>query len=64
MLTDGFSFQIITKEAEVSSWKKKYDQGKQEVDEMRLDYKLLQAQSVMKESFSMRGAETCEGLTE
>ncbi|XP_037536982.1 transforming acidic coiled-coil-containing protein 1 isoform X2 [Nematolebias whitei] len=27
--------EIITKEAEVNNWKKKFDQGKQEVDEMR-----------------------------
>lgn len=37
MLTDNVSFQIITKEVEVSDWKKKYEQGKQEVAEMRLE---------------------------
>lgn len=51
LLTEGFSFQIITKEVEVNNWKKKYEQCKQEVEEMRLDYKLLQA-------FSCRGRET------
>lgn len=35
------SFQIITKEVETNDWKKKYEQCKQEVDEMRLENILL-----------------------
>ncbi|MEQ2203259.1 hypothetical protein XENOCAPTIV_027634 [Xenoophorus captivus] len=35
------SFQIITKEVETNDWKKKYEQCKQEVDEMRLENTLL-----------------------
>lgn len=31
-----FHFQIITKEVEVSDWKKKFDASRQEVTEMRL----------------------------
>lgn len=33
---DVFHFQIITKEVEVSDWKKKFDASRQEVTEMRL----------------------------
>uniref|UniRef100_A0A3Q4GDJ1 Transforming acidic coiled-coil-containing protein C-terminal domain-containing protein n=1 Tax=Neolamprologus brichardi TaxID=32507 RepID=A0A3Q4GDJ1_NEOBR len=35
MLTGNIFFQIITKEAEVSDWKKKYEDCRKEVDEMR-----------------------------
>uniref|UniRef100_A0A8C6PVI0 Transforming acidic coiled-coil-containing protein C-terminal domain-containing protein n=1 Tax=Nothobranchius furzeri TaxID=105023 RepID=A0A8C6PVI0_NOTFU len=34
--------EVITKEVEVSDWKRKFQQCKQEVDEMRLDNELLQ----------------------
>lgn len=37
MLTGNIFFQIITKEAEVSDWKKKYEDCRKEVDEMRLE---------------------------
>lgn len=37
MLTGNVFFQIITKEAEVSDWKKKYEDCRKEVDEMRLE---------------------------
>lgn len=33
---DVFHFQIITKEVEVSDWKKKFEASRQEVTEMRL----------------------------
>lgn len=37
MLTGNVFFQIISKEAEVSDWKKKYEDCRKEVDEMRLE---------------------------
>lgn len=37
MLTRNVFFQIITKEAEVSDWRKKYEDCRKEVDEMRLE---------------------------
>lgn len=37
VVTGNVFFQIITKEAEVSDWKKKYEDCRKEVDEMRLE---------------------------
>lgn len=36
LMSVSFIFQIITKEVEVSDWKKKFDASRQEVTEMRL----------------------------
>lgn len=37
LLTCSFSFQIITKELEANDWKRKYEDCRQEVSEMRLE---------------------------
>lgn len=60
-LSNSLFFQVITKEAEVNEWKKKYEQGKQQVEEMRLGNVLLHSVTLLSPLTSREWS--CEDLT-